>query len=394
MAVRKYIVSVVMVFVLNQSAVFFFSILSAGKASSDDRAIMSIAWAEDEPLPQPDPIQNQESQQFPDSVGAPAGQQVPATSIDENNPTVQDSSSNPQEIAPKVGYVDLVQAGISRRVLATAQWLDSFFADKRTTREINQSYLQLRYDIFVEDGTEQTIQMPSLNFQLRLPELERLGRKVNLVFESEPAAAPDGAPSPISNTGAQVRPAETRSTSAALHFLVGKTAEQSFIIRTGSQFNMEQSALFIAPRYRLLIPLKTWDFRFTQDVIYRTDTQWQTETLFDLERKLPHDLFFRSFIDGIWQRSTDDYFYTLGFSLLQPIDPTNAVLYGWSNSFTTKPSLELSQVNLSIQYRHSIWRKWLFFEVIPQCRFPRSRDFSFTPGILFRFEMYFGHTEM
>jgi hypothetical protein len=62
----------------------------------------------------------------------------------------------------------------------------------------------------------------------------------------------------------------------------------------------------------------------------------------------------------------------------------------WSNSYQTRPIHELTQVALSVAYRHSFWREWLFYEIAPQVRFPRDRNFDVTPGILFRIEMFFG----
>ena len=382
MPVKKYIASVVMAIVLQQPLAASFLDLFIGKACIDYKTSMSLAWAEDIPVPQQEP----------------AVQQAPQKPIDEKTPPA-DSPSKPAVYGPERGYVDEVQGDISRGILASAEWLDSFFEDKRAKRESNHSYLEVGYDIFTEDSTEQTVEIPSFNMQVRLPKLERLGEWVNLVFESEAAAVPKGAPVPVRKSGAQVLPAKNRSTAAALHIKIKTTSEQSFIIRTGGLLNIDQSLLFISPRYRLLIPLKKWDFRFTQDVIYRTGTQWQpkteweTESLFDLERKLPYDLLFRSSIGGIWLKNTDEYFYTLGFSVRQPFGLSHAVSYGWSNTFVPRPSFVLEDIVLNVQYRHSVWRKWLFFEVVPQCRFPRDRDFRSTPGILLRLESYFGYTE-
>jgi hypothetical protein len=68
-----------------------------------------------------------------------------------------------------------------------------------------------------------------------------------------------------------------------------------------------------------------------------------------------------------------------------------AVEYEWVNIFQTQPVNELTEVDLRIRYRQQIWRRWLFFEVAPQYRFPRDRSFEATPGILFRLEAMFGH---
>lgn len=391
MPVRKYIASLVMLMVLQQHAAHLSLIRIV-----DYPAIVSVAYAEDNSDPPTVPVPQQESPELSDTPAEPAGQQVPQKSIDEKEKLPPDKPAE-SEVGWGMGYVDRVQGGISQRVLASAEWLDSFFVDTRFVREENHSYLQLRYDLFTEKSIEETSLTPSFNLQLRLPELERLGRRISLVFESGPGATPDGAPVPASNTGAQVLPAQNRPTSAALHFLLGTTATQSFIIRTGALLNIDQSLFFISPRYRLLIPLNSWNFRFTQDVIYRTGTAWQpkteweTETLFDLERKLPNDLFFRSYLDAIWLRNTDDYIYNIGCSLLEPLDSTRALSYGWNNRFLANPDLDLDEIRLSVQYRQSFWREWLFYEVIPQYRFPRERNFEATPGILFRLEMYFGH---
>jgi len=382
-----------MVMVLHQPLAAPFFDLLIRKAHIDYQASMSLAWADDVPVLQQEPTQS------PDTPQEPAVQQEPQPPIDDEKTPPADSPPEPEVYGPERGYVDEVQGSISRGILASAEWLDSFFEDKRATRESNHSYLEVSYDIFIEDSTEQTVEIPSFNMQVRLPKLERLGERINFVLESEAAAVPKGAPVPARKSGAQVLPAKNPNTVAALHIKIKTTPEQSFIIRTGGLLTIDQSLLFISPRYRLLIPLKKWDFRFTEDVIYRTGTQWQpkteweTESVFDLERKLPDDLFFRSSINGIWLKNTDEYFYNLSFSLRQPFGSSHAVSYGWNNNFVPRPSFQLEEFTFSVQYRHNVWRKWLFFEVVPQCRFPRDRDFRSTPGILLRLESYFGYKE-
>lgn len=385
MSARKYITLVILGIFLHQP-ITFFSISFFGKIYAVRIGLSGSVWAEDNAGPQTVP-ENQE----------PSEEQAPQEPNDETTRPNQDTTSTPEIYGPQRGYVDTVQGKISQRVLASAEWLDSFFEDKREIRESNRSYLRLRYGLFMEESTKTKIEMPSLNLQLRLPRLERLGKNINLVFESAPEAEPAGVPVQESNTGAQVLPAESRTTSAALHFLLQKTAKQSFIVRTGALLNLDQTLFFISPRYRLFIPLNSWNFRFTQDIIYRTGTPWQpkteweTDTLLDLERKLPYDLFFRSYLEGIWLKNTDDYIYNLGFTLLEPLDSKRALSYGWNNRFLTEPYFNLDEILLSIQYRQNFWRKWLFYKVAPQYRFPRDRDFTGTPGILLSLEMYFGY---
>jgi hypothetical protein len=67
--------------------------------------------------------------------------------------------------------------------------------------------------------------------------------------------------------------------------------------------------------------------------------------------------------------------------------------YEWINNFETRPRNQAVEYLAVVRYRQKIWRDWLFYEIAPQARFPRDRDFDFTPGILFRLEMIFGRFE-
>jgi hypothetical protein len=217
-----------------------------------------------------------------------------------------------------------------------------------------------------------------------------LEKKAHLVVTAEPAETPATTPVPPSGTTERIGTTEERNVTTAVHYVLRATTEQNFIVRSGAQFTHGSPALFIAPRYRYFLPLTTWDCRFTQEVIWNTLTRWQANTVFDLERKLPHDLFFRTSVGGAWIETSRGYFYGVSFSLGQPIDAKRALEYEWSNSFQTRPVGELLEVLLRVRYRQSFWREWFFFEVAPQYRFPRDRDYSGTPGILFRLEMFFG----
>ena len=70
--------------------------------------------------------------------------------------------------------------------------------------------------------------------------------------------------------------------------------------------------------------------------------------------------------------------------------PNIGLRYEWINKFQTKPDNHLDEIVFKFGYRQRIWRKWLFFEIVPQASFPDDRDFEFVPGILFRIETNFG----
>ncbi len=328
--------------------------------------------------------QQQESQTLREQPSE-TEKQATAPLIETIQSSPSDTSLEPDFIGPKMGFIDELHGEISERLLTTATWLDSFFSDDRYIKEENRSYIRVRYDFFKEERSGPTYK-PAFDIRLALPQLER---KAHVVVSAEPAETPATTPVLPSATTERIGTTE-RNVTTAVHYTLRATAEQNFIVRSGAQFTHGSPALFIAPRYRYFRPLNTWDFRFTQEAIWNTLTRWQVNTVFDLERQLPYELFFRTSVGGSWIETSRGYFYGLSFSLRQPLDAKRALEYEWSNAFQTRPVGELLEVVFRVRYRQSFLREWFFFEIAPQYRFPRDRDYIGTPGILFRIEMFFG----
>jgi len=346
----------------------------------------AVAWAEEEnsgatPLT---PAPGQETQQSREQPSESVKQQTPFFTNFPPLPSIP--IPLPEAAAEITGFVDRLHGEISQRLLTTATWLDSFFVDEREAAEQNQSYMRARYDAFQERRTG-VAYAPTVDLRLALPQLEK---KAHIVISADPADKTTSAPVAAAATSDRISSPEERNVTTALYYFIRNTVQESIIVRTGALFSHGTPVLFISPRYRWFTPLTIWDFRFTQDAVWRTDTRWQADTRFDLERRLPHELFFRTSVGGSWIEIKRGYFYNAGCSLRQPFDSKHAMEYEWLSSFQTRPVGELMEVMFRVRYRQSFWRDWLFFEVAPQYRLPRDRQFNGTPGILFRLEMFFG----
>jgi hypothetical protein len=292
----------------------------------------------------------------------------------------------PGPAAKEMKYVDMLHSEIVRRLLSSATWMDSFFADPGYVKEINRSYVRFRYEIFREERSNFTFK-PAVDLRLALPELEK---KTHLVFTADPAEPSAGAAAPVRTAAERFGTTAQNTVTAGLQYIFHQDAQTSFIMRTGFQFANLNPVILLAPTYRVLMPLDTWAVRFTQEVLWKSRGSWQTDTRFDFERPLPHELFFRTSIDGVWAAQKNGFAYSLAFSLLQPLAPTHALDYEWINSYNTYPVGELREIALRVRYRHSFLRDWLFFELAPQVRFPRDANFDSTAGILFKLEVFFG----
>jgi hypothetical protein len=402
MSTRKYITALALAAVLHQSVGLLFPLLPFGQISDSWAVTAGIAWAQEaapgasqEPGIAPFTVTppKRETETLPTTCDDPSVLESPETPPEQPAAETPLMPISPEDLRKVPEFIDFLHAELSRELQETATQLDSFFGDDRAVLEENRSYVRLRYGVFQEEAAD-TLFKPTVDLRLVLPQLEK---KTHLVFSAEPATPTAGVPTPVTTpgeetpaTGQGAAAPDERNLSTALLYFIRSVPRESIMVRTGVQLSQGKPVLFASPRYRSLVPLGTWDFRLTQEALYRTDTGWQTTTRFDFERKLPLDLFFRTSIDGSWFANTTGYFYGLSFSLRQVINPASALDYEWINSYRTRPSYELTEVAFRIRYRRSFWREWLFFELAPQLRYPRDRDFDDTPGIQFKLEMFFG----
>jgi hypothetical protein len=376
MMIRKYAIQLGVMIVLLQPEAALFSLLSSGKAACV--ACPGCAWAEERPSAPHTLVAPPEIWTSPTISSL-----VPSTGKSSESPVI------PLRPGEEPSFVDVLHGGISKEILSTADWMDSFFADENYVKEVNRSYVRFRYEIFQEEKAKVSYK-PAVDLRLALPELER---KTHLVFSAEPNEPVTGPNAPVRTTAERFGTTEQANFTTALQYFLKTTPKENFTVLSGAQFSKFSPVVFLEPRYRVLAPYRIWQFRFTQELLWRSDTAWQTDSRFEFERQLPKDFFFRTTLDGVWASRVIGYVYGLAFLLREPFGPNHAVDYEWINSYQTRPVNELTEIDFRIRYRHSFWRKWLFFEVAPQVRFPRDNNFQQIPGILLRLEMFFGRNQ-
>ena len=349
------------------------------------------AWAgPEEPAPAGPPASVQDVRSAP-SVSLPQEEKQQTTLSVSGQPLTGPTATAPSApAAPSTpahaddGLVDVVHGGISQGFLDSATWLDSFFGDERYTAEINQSQLKIRFDAFRDAGAGMDYRRPNFDLRLVLPQLRK---KTRLVISGDPNVDIDPTSSQPVVPSTQPPP---QSVTTALQFVPLETKRSNFSIRAGVKLHQGKLELLIGPRYRYLVHYGKWDMRYTQEEVWTTDIGWQVRSRFDVERSLPGDLFFRTSLEGVWTEKVHGYPYALSFLLQHPLDRDRALQYEWVNSFQTRPTDLLMEELFVFRYRQRFWREWLFLEIAPQVRFPRDRNFEYTPGILFRLEMVFG----
>lgn len=283
-------------------------------------------------------------------------------------------------------FLDVLHGGLSRGFLTTATWLDSFFGDERYDTEINRSRFRFRYIVFREEGSPLAYR-PDADFRLALP---RMQKKTYLMITGDPREDIETSSSPAAPQASPAPVPEDRNVTTSLQYFFRSTNRRSFSVKAGAKFHNGAAVFLLGPRARYLFPIYSWDLRFTEEFLWFSDVGWFSRSRLDFERTLPHDLFFRTSLEGVWTEEKAGYPYSLSFVLLQPLDRNHVISYEWVNSFQTRPTNELDEVLFVVRYRQRIWRDWLYFEIAPQERFPRDRGFHETTGIMFKLEMIIG----
>jgi hypothetical protein len=265
--------------------------------------------------------------------------------------------------------------------------MDSFFGDTRYESELNKSYIRFRYDMFKEEGEDVVTPRPDVRIRIILPQLRRKTRLVlsGTSKERSDFSALEADPEKTASGGGRER-------SAGVEQTLFDDLSSNLSIRAALRIHDRKPSLTYGPRYRLLLPLDYWQLRFIEDVTWTSHTGWDSTATFDAERKLLTNLFFRASNTWNWVEGIDGVIYAVSFGIGQQLNDSRALGYEWVNVFHTRPIHELTEVALRVRYRQMLLRReWVYVEVAPQYRFPRSHSFKGLPGILFRIEMLFGN---
>lgn len=309
-----------------------------------------------------------------------------AAGVISDNATEKDSEKvSPAEDELQPGentFVDAWHHALSGTITGSAHWVDSFFYDERIEAEENQSRLLLRIESFSEEGEGTDLKLrASLRFAIPYAQ-----RRLKLIVVGEPDNEPD-----IGGTTA--RPfdrIDNNDVSVSLQHAIMQKLNRYLSTRLGFVFRNWEPRIFLEGRYRSFLVLDPWGVRFTERLRWYTDKGWESRATLDFERPLSERFFFRTTVECDWLEEQGGFPHALTFSVSQILSPRRAIEYSWDNSFQTSPNYYLEEVAFRIRYRQRIWRDWLFYDIEPQMRFPKSDGLQMTPGIFLRLEAIIG----
>jgi len=322
---------------------------------------------------------------------------APATAAVEEQPVAEEApeevstviNGHPDISSEEEGFIDETQEQISEKVMRTAAWIDSFFDAKQVQAEENESTIRLKLETLIEEGEAVDFRLKA-SLRLVLP---RLQDRASVTISGDPDDDPDFENTPAEAQQKKVLGSDKNDVTVAMSYTLKETMRRHISVSMGFRFRGIIPAVYLQGRYRHQVKLVQWTVRFTERIRWYNDVGWESRTSLDFDTTLSQRLFFRTTFQGDWYEDEKGYFYGVSFSVTQKLSERRAIEYGWINSFQTEPNNHLEEIMFRVRYRQNIWRNWIFYEIQPQIRFPKSEAFNITPGVLLILESIFGKTK-
>jgi hypothetical protein len=278
--------------------------------------------------------------------------------------------------------LDTSTAVIGTGIRDFVRGVDAFFADEKLTYENSGSYVRLTVDSawFARDSSGF---FAGIRARLRLP---RSSEKYKLIIENSPEQSRNDLDPQIEDT--LVAAADKQDYFAGIQAVGG--SEKRWRYRSGIGFKLGspvESYLRWGSWREFLFEDSTVRLEAT---IYRySDFGMRYLTAVEYSHHLPPDLLFRSRTQADWSEVNRYYDTQQVFSLYKALSAKRQLVLQAGAYAVTEPVFQVTDYRLSLSLRHSLRKKYLFVELIPQIRYQNIHDFQPERGVILRLEWVF-----
>lgn len=278
--------------------------------------------------------------------------------------------------------IDETKDKASAVLLGAADWIDSFFDDRRSTSEENQTRATAKLSTGYSRKDELELKL-AFNLRLKLP---RLSSRALLLIEGSDDSDFDADSTPIDNPSSHEDSKYQDLTVGLRHFLK-ESEKYNISLDTGLGWGY----LYAGVRLRALQDFDEWQGRLVSRLRYYTDDGWESKTSYDLETWWGEKWMFRSTSTVILSEDEDGIPHSQYFKLFQVLNEYRVLSYESGIFLNTEPDYQVDDLQFIVKLRQRFYRDWLVLEVSPRVSFPEDYDYKFNPGIIFKLEATFGY---
>lgn len=324
----------------------------------------------------------------------------PALEVDVGTDTVMalDDVPEPDPCAMERD-VELLGLDWSRRQLhhgicATVRWFDGFFGEQRFDEAARKIRGRVSYSIEHRDRVGLD---GKLRLRLRVT-TPNLSRRLNFFVEREDARATLLERADAEAQTQVVQPASTAQSDAVR---VGfgydgiKNDHESLDFRTSLRIREGKLAPSTRIRYwREFLRTDISQWRFTEEVFWRSHEGWGETTALDYEFKINTPTLARWFNHATWSQSTQGWSWRTGIGLYRNLGSGKAGLIEFGLAGQTDAPVGIANYGTRVAYRQTLGRTWLLGEVYSGYDWPKSQPEDIRHSQLYgglSIEVLFGH---
>jgi len=283
-------------------------------------------------------------------------------------------SCAPAEVSGET-WLDQTHKFVEKNLCEPAVWFDNFFGEERVLEDVRPGvFIKWRNATrWTEEGHDVNY-VGDFNLQVRLPEFEKLLKKVRLLIVSgsgvDKFAAQPGQPF---NPGDDPETG-TRTPTVGLRVDFFKLFRSFVSIDTGIKVHVPFDP-FARMRYQYTKPFgKGYLIRFTEIALWRHVEHFTETAQLDLEQKITTFTLLRWSNYATYTENKAGITFNTGISLINQLTPKSAISYDASMWGVNHPEWSIQNYRVGSRYRLNFYRPWLFFELGPEVTWPKNES--------------------
>ncbi len=282
--------------------------------------------------------------------------------------------------------LDFTHDYLSQSVEDLAIYIDRFFANEKSYRYDNHSFVQIRFDGFWRDEARPDY-TPRLRARVHLPGTEH---RFRVMLETTPVERQT--PQEL----AQSNPQAT-GTSLGDYFLSifrERKPVSGWTIKpeVGAELELPLGVFARLRAYKSYPLGSKWSMRPDQNFYWYSRSGAGSDTYLEFNYRLSKQYLLRT---GSFLRWTDenDYFEPSQTVTFYHFVKPGVQMYYQAGMFgRTEPTLHVTQYLFTINYRQQIYRDWMFLEMRPQLSYAEDADWKPVRSFLLRLDLVFGES--
>jgi len=269
--------------------------------------------------------------------------------------------------------------------------VDTFFQDEKFYEESEDAYVRVQLSSFFASKEDEKYRF---RVRAQVP-MTRTEKRWKLFFEGEKERNGNDVVLP----GAQEK---DTSPEFGMHYFT----PEKFDISSKYSLGISGWHPFVRARYSKVFKPDAWLIEPAQTFKYSSNDKFEEKTDIYFDKQLDETSLFRVQLNRKTEQEEDGMDYFIGFSYYHLFTDKSGLQVSqvfWGNTkytyiedSSTSPVTEskeysgISDYITRINWRRSIWKKWLFLEVQPGVNFHRQYDFEPNYSLTVNLEFYFG----